>query len=493
MNIFKYLSVVFLFFLQPAHSTNLANFLDNDDVYALSLTPSSKLKTAITENLDGTYDYQWDKFTVCYSPALGGQPELEMLEENLEWFTKVKRVPFFDEKLYAKNIEQIAKTLEKINAEKKDGSLPEQSSLPAHRNRKVLGWISYNQMLLERIFQIQDNFTAQTKGENLTLNNKGYRQLGVEFEQSHFSFPKYSDFGLEGVRGLFGRIGSKKCDRLLFTGNELVFLVLNEMKRGTDGFATKYRTYGSEHLLYGFKNYVSADSSYLNKHDVYYNNFDALLSDANVIWQSSDIYKAQKVSPLSLEKVLVAETAYSYFDELSQDIDKKNSELAEVYESGNGYFLGKRDTYGVDYEFCSIKYMKNEETGFAVASQFFSEQPKSSYIARDLKSLFNHVIKGTKNCGIILAKNSDLKLLEQPFERKNIGLELLPVYKTFKEYEIADKKITEEKLQRKLWEQELATQQRQVMCGRILKSLKAQCAESGENCLRWQYVKDSCN
>lgn len=493
MNIFKYLSVTFLFLLQPAHSTNLADLLDNDDVYSLSLTPSSKLGTAITENLDGSYDYQWDKFTTCYSPALGGRPELEMLEKNIEWFAKTKRVPFYDEKLYAKNIEEITNTLKEINAAKKDGSLPEHSSLPSHRHKRLLGWISYNQMLLERVFQIQDDFTAQVKDKELTFNNEGNRKLGYEIEQSHFSFPKYSDYGLEGVRGLFGRVGSKKCDRLLFTGNELVFLVLNEMKRGTDGFATKYRTYGSDHLLYGFKNYVSADSSYLNKHDFNYNNFDALLSDANVIWQSPDIYKTQNVSPLSLEKVLVAEIAYSYFDELSQDMNKKNSELAEVYESGSGYFIGKRDTYGVDYEFCSIKYMKNEETGFAVASQFFREQPKSSYIARDLKALFNHVIKGTKNCGIILAKNSDLKLLEQPFERKNIGLELLPVYKTFREYEIADKKITEEKLQRKLWEQELATQQRQVMCGTILKSLKAQCAESGENCLRWQYVKDSCN
>lgn len=481
----QYLLWVCLFFLPSAHSTNVAEFLDNDDIYALSLTPSSKLKTAITENLDGSLDYQWDKFTVCYSPALGGQRELAMLEENVEWFNNVKRGPFFDPKLYAKNIEQIIDSIKYIEAERQEGALS--------KSRKRVEWVLRNQMFLERLFSIEDDMSAQALGKNLIYNKPEKRKLGYEFEVSHFSIQNNSSYDKLNVRNLFGTTSSKKCDRLLFTGNELVFLVLNEMKRGTDGFAKKYRSYGSQNLLNGFKKFVSEKSSYLNKYDIYYDDFDSLLADAKVIWQSPDIYKRLKVSPLSFEKVLDAETGYSYFEKLSQDTDKKISELVEVYESGEGYFLGKRDSYSVDYEFCSIKYMENEETGFAVANQFFSEQPKSSYIADDLKALFNHVIKGSKNCGIILAKNSDLKLLEQPFERKNVVFELLPVYKTVNEYEIADKKITEEKSQQKLWEQELAAQQRQVKCTTILKSLESQCAESGENCLRWKYVKDSCN
>ncbi|MDT0603416.1 hypothetical protein [Thalassotalea castellviae] len=485
MRTLQYFLITLLFSISSAYGTDFANITDNDDVYALSLTPSSKLSTAITENLDGSYDYQWDNLIVCYSPALGGNEEQEMLNKSVKWFSKTKVTPFFEPIQYARNIEQIIETIEHINEDKKEFSLS--------KNRKVLEWVSHNQLGLEKLFSIKDDMSAQIKGKYINLNNKGKRKLGYEFQESHFAFPKNSDFVLDGIRGLYGRVNSKKCDRILFTGNELVLLVLNEMKKGTDKFATKYRTYGSKHLLNGYKKFVTAKSSYLHQGDIYYDNFDDVLADAKVMWQSSDIYKRQKVSPLSLEKILEAETGYSYFDELSQNLDKKISNLTEVYDSGEGYFLGKRDRYNVDYEFCSIKYMENEETGFAVSSQLFQGEPKSSYIARDLKALFNHVIKDLNHCGIILAKNSDLKLLEKPFERKNIKFELLPVYKTIEEYELVDKKITQEKLQRKIWEQELATQQREVMCGTYLKALQAACAVNGENCLRWQYVKNSCN
>jgi hypothetical protein len=333
------------------------------------------------------------------------------------------------------------------------------------------------------------------------------------------------------VRGSIGdsvftlKSNKKQCDIVLLSAFELSQLFYSDLSEFvySSGFSLKekYKTINSKFLLNGFKSYIEQEaartrrtySSYnmsekailkminrINANDksnIDYGSFKDLLSDAKVVWEQRDVFESStnhEIGPIHIRLVLNSTQVKNIQNAANNEASIKQNDINERYNSGQGYFIKVREGYNENkFELCSIGDFENTETLSIAFKKTERVAPSKKFVTNDLDKLFSRVMRNQTNCGFIFASNEHLKLLDKGFARKAISYSLFPLSFATDDLKNLDVKITKEKAERRIWEQELATKQRQVMCGTILKSLQAQCAESGENCLRWQYVKNSCN
>ncbi|GAA5131361.1 hypothetical protein [Thalassotalea piscium] len=99
----NYFLIVLFFCSFNSFSSETVNLKNSESIYTLSLTSRSHFDNYVSENMDGTLNYNWDSATACLSPYVDNVAMKKILNNNIDWFKKVKTKPFYNREVYLKN------------------------------------------------------------------------------------------------------------------------------------------------------------------------------------------------------------------------------------------------------------------------------------------------------------------------------------------------------------------------------------------------------